>query len=697
MEKTTKFLVIVLAMGLLMSMMPPATAAGRITHGTSNTVITADMVNNTPPANYKINSATQADAKEGVYNAFFSKDALQEVHIQIDENNLNYLLQNAVDEPYVMTTSVTIGNTSVGYCGLRTKGNFTLYHSYHDNPGSDRFSFTVNFGEYITKTAYGEKQTFYGCDKISFNNLFFDKSMMKEFFSFMLMEEMGLPTPQFGLAKLYINDKYYGVYFMVEAMDTSVLEQHWNVDRRQLSSYLCKPTGTNFDYDALSKDAAALWEWDEQTRYKVEDMIPTVLEWSRKLTCLSNGTDFDGKTIDVNSEEYVSLLRQVLDLDEVIKYFATASWLCQMDNMFINSQNYGLYISADGVATLLPWDYDLAFGCYYPSTAETTANYPLDVMYRLDSHSWGAESTSSKNFYRNFPLFKVIYQNDALMVQYHGYMAECSQIAALGGTVASSGKSYAPGYFHSFIETLQEDLVAAASQNLASNIYYMNNIKQPQDVKEALPNLSEIIAMRSVGVYAQVAGLKAKVSGAGCDLATLGNAITGDYSRSGNLITVDSATGIFITAEYSGGKRGVAPVLQVETSEETLQEVTGLLEAGSRETVLAYALGISAKAKGGYTVTIPLSEDMMASGYTFYLYSGGELTLLEVVKDGNLHTFTCNALGTVVIHGEASDADTMQWFVIGGVAVFAVAVVAIAVISEVRRRKRRLIKTEMQG
>ena len=43
----------------------------RITHGTSSTVITKDMLNNTPPADYVIDDATQGKAKDGEYNKFF--------------------------------------------------------------------------------------------------------------------------------------------------------------------------------------------------------------------------------------------------------------------------------------------------------------------------------------------------------------------------------------------------------------------------------------------------------------------------------------------------------------------------------------------------------------------------------------------------------------------------------------------------
>ncbi len=690
-----KILALTLAVLICLSLGLPAAAA---THGTTDKTITQDMVNNTPPKDYAINTATQAKAKEGKYNAYFLKDELQTVEITIAENNFNYLVQNAVDEPYVMTDSVTIGDTTLGYCGLKTKGNFTLYHSYHDNPGSDRFSFTVNFGKYITKATHGDKQNFYGCKKISFNNFFFDKSMLKEYCALMLMEEMGLPTPQFGLAKLYINGAYYGVYFMVEAMDDTILQQHWQVSGKELTSYLVKPTGTNFDHDALVQNAAPLYEHDQDTYADVQDMLPTAMEWSRKLTNLSRGMDFEGNTIDVQSQDYIDLVSQILDLEEVLKYFAVSSWLCQLDNMFTNSQNFGLYLSAQGKATLIPWDYDLALGCYFPSTAQNTANYPIDVMYRLDYFGDPEEKQSART-YRNFPLFNVIYQNEALMEKYHNYMAECSQIAALGGTVASTGKSYAPAYLNSCIDALSEALTAAATEKTADNVYYMNFISQPQDMEKALPNIRAIVAQRAIGVWSQVKGSDALVSAGGCNLETLGNAILGEYDAAGTLITIDPATGIFTTATYEGGRRATAPILKVTPvtgDSDVMKKISGSLTPGSNDILTAWTLTSTTKARSGYTVTVPLAPEYLAQDTTleFYTYSGGKLTALTPTREGNLFTFESANLCTVVVHAQRPETmtdnllapDGNNGLLIGG-AVAALAVMAtIAALLNIKKK-----------
>lgn len=625
-----------------------------ITHGTATEWITEDMINNTPPADYKVNEATQGKAEKGDYSSYFLEDEIQTVSIEIEENNLNYLLQNAIDEPYVMTTSVTIGDKTLGYCGLRTKGSYTLEHSVTENEGSDRFSFTINFGKYIKKKDYGSKQNFFGCDKISFNNFFFDKTMMKEFFALKLMDEMGLPTPEYGIAKLYINGNYYGVYAMVEAMDHSILERYYGVDKDELSSYLCKPEGTRFLYEEIEADPSLLWEKDEDTLKDVEDMIPTVTEWVRRLNFLSNGMDFNGQTLNVNSEEYLQLVNQVLDTDEVVKYFAVHSWLCQMDNMFDGQKNFGLYVDKNGRALLVPWDYDLSFGCFYPSSSENTANYPLDIMYRMDYWRLDELDKLTEELYAQFPLFNVIYQNDTLMEQYYGYMKECSKVAALGGTIASTGKTYDPGYFNSYVEKMQEDVIAAASEELAENVYYMNNIRQPNGTKKGIPNLAKIIAMRSVGVVNQVNGIASTVCTYGCDLSTLGNAIKGEYKKSGVLTSVDTATGIYVTAEYAGGKNGSAPVISVETLGET-EVIYDMFktELGCNEDDLMAVYKISNKgtATETFLLTVPMTQEFMqAQGeFKFFTHTNGALQEFSMTADDNLYTGEVDVMDYIVV------------------------------------------------
>ena len=675
--------------------------SGKPTHGTSAEWITEDMLNNTPPADYVVNDATQGKAEDALYNAYFLKDKVQTVSIEIDENNLNYLLQNAVDEPYVMADSVTIGDTKVQYCGFKTKGAYTLLHSYTDNPNSDRFSFTVNFGKYIKKKDYGQKQDFYGCNKISFNNFFFDKSMMKEFCALMLMEEMGLPTPQFGIAKLYINDKYYGVYAMVEAFDESILEQYYGVDDDDLSSYLTKPENTNFIYEELLEDDSPLWEEDEDTYADVEDMLPTVMDWVKKLNLLSEGKDFEGNKIDVNSDEYVELLGQIYDLDEVLKYFAAHSWLCQIDNMFDGQKNFGLYVDQAGKAMIMPWDYDLSFGCYYPTSGEWTANFNIDAMYKLAN--WGQDIRNRRvpdDAYEDFPLFNVIFQNKELMERYYGYMKDCSKIAALGGTVEWSGKTYEAGYIESYITGMEDSLMEAASEKLGDNVYYMNGSFQPYNMEDALPNLANIIAMRALGVYVQVENINTYVSANGCDLGTLGNANMGFFENTGTLSSIDSATGIYITANYQGGRRDSAPLLtvkEIDEKHEFYKDIKTAVGYEEGDTLIIYNMKDMGKVVSDYQISIPVSQEMLDAGgdIQFYEYDNGAKKISMELNDnrysGEVDTITFIA----VLQKGTTVAEVLIPILIGVAAVVVVLVIVLIIVKKSKKKQKAVTNAQV--
>lgn len=736
--------VFLLVVAVLLGSLTAGRQAWAFDHGTADRKITEDMLKDTPPADYQVDMSIQGEAKDGLYNDYFLKEGLQVVSIDVDVDNLNYLMQNADRKPTVMTNSVTIGDRTLGYVGLKTKGNYTLQHAYTDNAGSDRFSFSLNFGKYIKKkNGYGKTQNFFGCDKISFNNFFFDKSMLKEYMAMKLMTEMGLPTPQYGLAKLYINGGYYGIYFMVESLDSSILEQYKGVSGKEISDYLTKPEESTLEYDrALDKLMTAdgnfdlssvlkmdekgmykasgvlgghayLWEDDADTLQDVAGMLPVVLGWQRKLSQLGKGRDFDGREIDVNSDRYLELLGQVMDVDEAVRYFAVHSWLVQLDDMFVVKRNFGLYVDGDGRSMILPWDYDLSFGCYYPSMAETTANMNIDLMYKDDGMLYGsmmggeladpaggqgnqgADAVPSLN-YTEFPLFQVIYQNKSLMERYHQYMKDCSVIAALGGTT-SSGDTYGPGRFNSCIEKIQGELLQAAKEKLVKNAYYMNNTEQPKDVERALPNLKRIIALRSLGVLVQVDNLDTVVSGYGCNLETLGNAMQGFCVGSGNLGIVDAATGIYATAEYFGSWDAPAPSLQVremESAEIAYQEVAVALGVTDAD-MKVYTMMDTAVPKGGYTLRIPaegaaVGMDNEAGDVAVYSYTPREgIKKLDVAKQGGTYTVATDSIDYIAVVKNMAAKDgghgLPPWLVIGGTAILSVVIVFAVVLSFYKR------------
>ena len=117
--------------------MPGGTTGGSYSHGSSETV-TEDMLvtESAISSDYTVNSDTQGDAEDGDYVSYFNHDSIENVYIDIDENNWNYMLQNATDKPAVLTNSVTIGGETVQYAGIKTKGNLTLSSVWNSDSDS---------------------------------------------------------------------------------------------------------------------------------------------------------------------------------------------------------------------------------------------------------------------------------------------------------------------------------------------------------------------------------------------------------------------------------------------------------------------------------------------------------------------------------------------------------------------------------
>ncbi|MGN0618439.1 MAG: CotH kinase family protein [Ruminiclostridium sp.] len=71
-------------------------------------------------------------------------------------------------------------------------------------------------------------------------------------------------------------------------------------------------------------------------------------------------------------------IESAVDTDEVIRYFAVHNFLCNGDS-YTGSMihNYYLY-EEDGKLSMIPWDYNLAFGTFSGANAQSQVNSPID-------------------------------------------------------------------------------------------------------------------------------------------------------------------------------------------------------------------------------------------------------------------------------------------------------------------------------
>ena len=488
-------------------------------HGSDETVSKDDLYTiddvKEDDEKYEINSDTQGKAKEGTYAKLFNKEIIQDVKISIDENNWNYLLQNAIDKPTVLASSVSIGDDTVKYVGIKTKGNLTLKEVW--NSSSDRFSFTINFGKYInTDNGYTVKQNLYGLRKVALNNIYGDATLMKEYLSYELMTKMGIPTPEYSLINLYINDEFYGVYMMVESIDSSLTQRTLG----EKSDYLVKPESSGgdliydnsldeyinddgeFDFSSIIYDNSGniiypndksnplykyngLWENDEDTFEDIVDMLPTIFKWMKTLNELNN-------TDNPNTDDYKLALEEIIDVDSLIRYFAVNTYLVNLDSYQSEKmQNYALYINETGRATIIPWDYNYSFGVYGLGSASDVINFDI-------------YNPVINTMLKDRPLLNVILQNDEYKALYEKYLNDITIIVSEGGTT-SDGDTYEENNFATILNKYNK---------LLNNIYGNDPTAfyTLDEYNKATTSLKELIEQRSEAVLNQLNGNNEKVT-----------------------------------------------------------------------------------------------------------------------------------------------------------------------------------------
>lgn len=115
----------------------------------------------------------------------------------------------------------------------------------------------------------------------------------------------------------------------------------------------------------------------------------------KALKALSTGTD----------------LEKYFDVDAILKYLAAHTIVVNLDSYSSSmAQNYYIY-EKDGKITILPWDYNLAWGGFQSSDASSVINFPIDTPVS------GVEMS-------NRPLLEKLFENDEYLEKYHQYMQE---------------------------------------------------------------------------------------------------------------------------------------------------------------------------------------------------------------------------------------------------------------------------------
>ncbi len=410
----------------------------------------------------------------GYANRLFDTSKVHTIDIVMED--WEGFIENCEKEEYE-ECAVVIDGEAFKNVGIRAKGNTSL--SSVSAMGSERYSFKVEFDHYDSTKSY------FGLDKISLNNLIQDTTFMKDYLVYQMMGSFGVAAPLCSYAYITVNGKEWGLYLAVEGVEESFLQRNYGNDYGNLykpdsvSMGAGPGNGRDFRMDEFmefpGEDGSG--EMPEIGGFPGNRGVPEgrpeegkdmpdgpggspggfpggMGSSDVKLQYLgddpgSYSNIFDNAKTEIgkaDQERLISSLKslsegsgieEVVDVDAVIRYFVVHNFVCNGDS-YTGSivHNYYLY-EKDGQLSMIPWDYNLAFGTFEAADATAMVNAPIDTPVsqgREGNFPFGGQQNQSEQEKETAmdsedgtdsrPMVEWIFADEAYARQYHQYFAD---------------------------------------------------------------------------------------------------------------------------------------------------------------------------------------------------------------------------------------------------------------------------------
>ncbi len=402
-----------------------------------------------------------AENVQGYENRLFDTSIVHTIDIVMDD--WDGFIETCTDEEYTLC-SVVIDGESYKNVAIRAKGNTSL--TQVANYGNDRYSFKIEFDH------YDSTKTYYGLDKLSLNNIIQDNTYMKDYLTYQMMGYFGVDAPLCSYVYITVNGEDWGLYLAVEGVEEAFLERNYGSGYGELY----KPDSTSMGGGRGNGGRFNIEDWqddvdmqpdtqtDTQTGGRMQMQRPNFegggdemrSEWQQDAPDMGEMPDvpvgggmnggtmgssdvsliytddeyssysniFDNAKTDITDadrDRLIASLKQlgegenieeVVDVDEVIRYFVVHNFVCNFDSYTGTMiHNYYLY-EEDGQLSMIPWDYNLAFGGFQGAQDATElVNYPIDTPV-------SGGSVESR------PMLAWIFADEQYTEMYHEYFSE---------------------------------------------------------------------------------------------------------------------------------------------------------------------------------------------------------------------------------------------------------------------------------
>ena len=362
----------------------------------------------------KAGAILPAGENPGYVSRLFDGSRVHRVDIQVED--WEAFLASAPEEEYIPAT-VEIDGEAFRQVGLRAKGNNSLRLTAEY--GLSRYSLKLEFDHYTDGS-------YHGLDKLSLDASFQDNSYLKTWLAFDIMEFLGVPTPLRSFVWVTVNGQPWGLFLAVEEPEEAFARRNFGANHGQLY----KP-----DYRSLAEENA-----DVHLRYTTDEpedypgifenakLDPSPADQQRLVDSL--------KTLDSGQR-----LEEAVDVDEVLRYFVGQVFVMNWDSYLGHTgHNYLLY-EEEGKLSMLPWDYNLAFGTYALGMTDPITDPNILLNYPILTPAPGEYMTKR-------PLYHQMMQVDAYYLRYQElfgwFLAEYVENGELSAALWQAAELIAP-------------------------------------------------------------------------------------------------------------------------------------------------------------------------------------------------------------------------------------------------------------
>ncbi|MHC1737605.1 MAG: CotH kinase family protein [Ignavibacteriaceae bacterium] len=271
----------------------------------------------------------------------FDDTEVARVDVTIDPNTLIWIYNNVQSDSEHYAKFRFRNNQldeTVDSIGFRIRGNTSRY--------SQKKSFKISFNTFV------QGREFYGMDKLNLNGEHNDPSIIRSKLCFDIFDSLGLTAARANHVRVYINNKYYGLYINVEHIDDEFLAKNYPDDTGNLWKCLypadLRWLGSDPNtYKNLNNNGVPVYELTQNE--EIGDFTKLV-----RLINIINNTP---------SGSLPDSLESFIDISDVLQYLAfnilTGGW----DSYWSLANNYYLYHNpTEDRFRFIPYDYDNTFG-----------------------------------------------------------------------------------------------------------------------------------------------------------------------------------------------------------------------------------------------------------------------------------------------------------------------------------------------